>query len=122
MILSKWNPQYRRYDPYEVPDNWAVAVSAPTIDTFVDCAGCGKSIPYGAAFTSTEIHTEAGIGYAVCKKCYADGEKRANRKRYRREEQDAAVRESIERFDRTVGAIRAAHGLPPLGGATNGKT
>lgn len=119
MILHRWNHRSRSYDDYEVPDNWAVAVTAPTLDTFVDCAGCGKSIPFGAAFTSAEIHTVSGFGYAVCKKCNGEEVRRAKGRenRHRR----SGIEESIERFDKTVGAIRAANGLPPLGGATNGK-
>ena len=120
MILQKWSNRTRCYEDYEVPDNWAVAVTAPTMDTFVDCAGCGKSIPFGAAFTSSEIHTGFGFGYAVCKKCNKEEERRKESRKKSQERHEAELAESIERFDKTVGEIRAAHGLPPLGGNNDG--
>ena len=126
MVLYKLNPRTRQYDAYEVPDNWSVAAYAPTPDTFVDCAGCGKSLPYGAAFVSTEIYTYARIGYAVCKKCNgAEATRRADRERYQANRMktrwDSDTLESIKRFDETVGAIRSALGLPQLGGSNDGK-
>ena len=121
MILQKWSNRTRCYEDYEVPDNWAVAVTAPTMDTFVDCAGCGKSIPFGAAFTSSEIHTGFGFGYAVCKNCNKEEERRKEARKKNQERCEAERAQSIERYDATVAAIRAAHGLPPLGGATDGQ-
>lgn len=127
MILSRWNHKLRRYEDYEVPDNWSVAMIAPTMDTFVDCAGCGRSIPYGASFTSAEIHNDYGIGYAVCNRCYAaESGRKQSRERYQaqtvREERaenkwSGATMASIKRYNATVGAIRAALGLPELGGS-----
>lgn len=70
--LKKWNYQKKEYEEYSVPDSWNVGVYAFDMDTCVDCAHCGTPKPYGLTFTSMEIHTEAGIGYAVCDKCYEE--------------------------------------------------
>ena len=131
MILHRWNHRSRKYEDYEVPDNWSVAVTAPTIDTFVDCAGCGKSIPFGAAFTSAEIHTVSGFGFAVCNRCYcAESGRKQSRERYQaktaRQEREenkwsGATMASIKRWDGFIAKVRAAHGLPPLGGSNDGK-
>ena len=114
MILSKYSGRFHAYKDYEIPDDWAVSVTAPTMDTFVDCAGCGKSIPFGEAFTSLEIHTESGLGYAVCKSCYKSEEKRKIQRNSVAARREYEMQKSISQFDKTVGAIRAAHGLPPL--------
>ena len=114
MILRKYSPRCRRYEDYEIPDTWNVALTAPTMDTFVDCAGCGRSIPFGASFTSLEIHTKSGIGYAVCKNCHAAEKKRKIQRESVQARRDYELVKSIAQFDKTVGAIRAAHGLPPL--------
>ena len=121
MILRKMNNHSRSYEYYEVPDNWAVAVTAPTPDTFVDCAGCGKSIPFGAAFPSIDIRSEAGDGYAVCQKCHAGEAKRKLQRELYQEARQAnrwsgATMASIKRYDDTVGKIRAALGMTQLGG------
>jgi hypothetical protein len=36
----------------------------------VNCACCGKRLPFGECYTSREIHTGLGFGYAVCGDCY----------------------------------------------------
>jgi hypothetical protein len=70
MRLKRWNYMLADYEDYEIPDNWSVYTFVPGLDTFVDCAHCGKSLPYGASFTSMEIHNNMGFGYAVCEDCY----------------------------------------------------
>lgn len=68
--LKRWNWKKREYEDYEVPDNRFVATFAFDMDTGVDCASCGKCVPYGLTYTSMEIHTEIGMGYCVCQECY----------------------------------------------------
>ena len=36
----------------------------------INCADCGKQITYGDCYTSLTIHTNTGMGYPVCEKCY----------------------------------------------------
>lgn len=34
------------------------------------CPNCGKKVTFGSCYTSKEIHTPHGFGYAVCENCY----------------------------------------------------
>ena len=74
MILSKWNNKKRIYEPYEVPDNWNVITYSSDMDEIVNCPHCGKKLTFGDCYTSREIHTKHGFGYAVCEDCYYNKE------------------------------------------------
>ena len=69
-VLSKWNYVNGEYVPHFVPDEWKVSIYEDDMDTIVNCASCGKELPFGEAYTSMEIHTAGGFGYAVCEECY----------------------------------------------------
>ena len=75
-ILKKWNYAKHEYEPYEVPDDWKVLSLAFDMDEMVVCPHCGKTLPFGDAYTSMEIHTDMGFGYAVCESCYNEEWKR----------------------------------------------
>lgn len=70
MLLNKWNYKAREYEPYEVPDDWNVKTYSNDMDEIVNCPHCGKSLPFGDCYTSREIHTKFGMGFAVCSECY----------------------------------------------------
>jgi len=70
MLLNKWNYQKREYEPYEVPDDWNVKTYSNDMDEIVNCPHCGKPLPFGDSYTSREIHTKFGMGFAVCSECY----------------------------------------------------
>lgn len=72
MILQKWNYEKREYEDYEVPKDWFCKYYCASMIETVNCAHCGKVILFGDSYTSMEIHTKAGWGYAVCSDCYAD--------------------------------------------------
>lgn len=74
MKLMKWNAVRREYEDYEVPDNWNVKTFCADMDETVNCPHCGKELPYGNCYTSREIHTPHGMGYAVCESCYYNKE------------------------------------------------
>ena len=74
--LKRWNWEKHEYEDYEVPDNRFVATHAFDMDTCIDCASCGDMVPFGLTYTSMEIHTDAGIGYAVCYTCHEEECKR----------------------------------------------
>jgi transcription elongation factor Elf1 len=40
------------------------------LDEIINCADCGKQVTYGDCYTSLTIHTNTGMGYPVCEKCY----------------------------------------------------
>ena len=77
MTLKRWNWRKRKYENYDVPDSWCVKTFVNDLDTVVNCAHCGNGVPFGITYTSMEIHTGIGIGYAVCDECH---EKELNRR------------------------------------------
>ena len=78
MILNKWNYDIHDYEPYEVPDDWNCKTYSADMDEVVNCPHCGNKILFGQSYTSMEIHSKVGFGYAVCEQCY---EKEWNRRK-----------------------------------------
>lgn len=72
MKLRKWNDDAHKYEAFEVPDDRQVALYADDMDKFIQCANCGRIIKYKDSYTSRTIHTEIGLGYAVCRDCYRE--------------------------------------------------
>lgn len=70
-MLLKWNYRYQVYDSYEIPEDWNVKTFSNDMDEIVNCCQCGKAIKFGDGYTSKEVHTKAGMGYAVCEDCYS---------------------------------------------------
>jgi hypothetical protein len=69
MIKSqKWNFKKREYDPYALPEG--ASCYEDEMDTVIACAQCGKKMTFGDGYTSRQIHTDMGFGFAVCEKCY----------------------------------------------------
>ena len=67
--LRKWDRQAHEYRPYHVPIHWNVKTYSDDMEEIVNCAQCGKELPYGETYTSLEVHTHTGMGYAVCEEC-----------------------------------------------------
>lgn len=80
MILQKWNCKKHEYEDYEIPDNWNVKTYSRDMKEKINCAQCGRKIAIGDSYTSLEVHTNIGLGYAVCEKCYAKEWKRKETK------------------------------------------
>ena len=70
MKLKKWNYKSKKYDDYEVPDDWKCKTYSNDMEEVVNCPHCGMAITFGSGYTSREIHTEFGFGYTVCPECY----------------------------------------------------
>lgn len=68
--LLKWNYETHEYDPYQVPDDWVLGLYSTDMELPINCAQCGKGMTYGVGYTSKEVHTPVGFGYAVCEQCY----------------------------------------------------
>lgn len=73
MIRSKysvlrWIPKKHKYKKYRLP--FGACLYSGDMDKVVSCASCGKEIKYGDSYTSRQIHTGFGIGFAVCSECY----------------------------------------------------
>lgn len=71
-VLRRWDRVAREYVPYRVPASWKVSCYETDMDVRVNCAGCGREMPWGETYTSLEIHTEGGSGYGVCEACYLE--------------------------------------------------
>lgn len=76
MILQKWNNKKHEYEPYKIPNNWNCKTYSNNMDEIVNCAQCGGKVKLGDCYTSLEIHTQIGMGYAVCEECYEEEWKR----------------------------------------------
>lgn len=74
--LKKWNWDTRSYETYKVPDEWYVTAYENNMHRLVNCAQCGEVLPYGQTYTSREVHTDIGFGFAVCEKCNQEEFKR----------------------------------------------
>lgn len=68
MKAKKWNPKTREYQDYELPKN--ACMYSNDMNEEIACARCGRKMVFGDGYTSRQIHTELGFGYAVCEKCY----------------------------------------------------
>ena len=70
--MQKWNFNTREYEPYNVPADWNCKTYSADMDEIVNCPHCGRQVTFGECYTSRQIHTEYGTGYAVCESCYED--------------------------------------------------
>ena len=80
--MQKWNFKAREYEPYCVPTDWNCKTYSADMDEIVNCPHCGRKVTFGDCYTSRQIHTEHGFGYAACGECY---EKEWNEERKYRE-------------------------------------
>ena len=69
-IIRKWNYDTKQYDPYEVPEDWNIPLYCEDLETVINCVSCGKKTLYGACYTSIVLHSDLGLGYAVCPECH----------------------------------------------------
>ena len=70
-LYRKWDEKERRYEPYEVPDDWKLLCYSTDMDEECNCAQCGKPMRFGDGYTSMQVQTEVGFGYMVCEACHA---------------------------------------------------
>ena len=77
--IRKWDYETHSYRKYGVPKDWIIAFCCADMSQIINCAGCGKELPYGETFTSLELHTKTGIGYGVCNECYEKERERRKR-------------------------------------------
>ena len=71
-IVHKWIGD--KYIPYKLPEG--STLYEVDLDKVVSCCSCGRSVKYGETYTSRRIHTEFGLGYAECEKCYYENLKK----------------------------------------------
>lgn len=70
MILKKWNYKIHRYENYWIPNDFNCKTFSRDMNEEINCPHCGNKVKFGECYTSKEIHTDIGFGYAVCEKCH----------------------------------------------------
>ena len=79
-VIQKWD--YPSHSYFSIPITSREPLNIKTysedMNEIVNCAQCLKEIKIGDSYTSKEIHTDLGFGFAVCEDCY---EKEWERKR-----------------------------------------
>lgn len=68
MKALKWNYKTKKYDDYDLPKG--ACLYSDDMDKEIACARCGQRMLFGDGYTSRQIHTKHGFGYAVCGRCY----------------------------------------------------
>lgn len=68
LSVLRWLPKEHKYKKYRLPVG--SCLYSDDMDKVVSCASCGQKVKYGDCYTSRRIHTEMGIGFAVCSECY----------------------------------------------------
>lgn len=69
MMAQKWDVEKQKYEPYELPGE-NCSLYEEDMDRIVTCAQCGEPMVYGLGYCSREVHTEVGLAYIVCERCY----------------------------------------------------
>lgn len=68
---GRYNTKLHKYEDVLLPDE--CRTYEEDMEKMVPCAQCGRMFRLGEMYTSREVHTAYGFGYAVCAECY-DGE------------------------------------------------
>lgn len=68
--MKKWNYERKKYDDYYIPNDWLTPLLVDDMEEIVNCVQCGEKLKYGECYTSLEVHSNMGLGYGVCEKCY----------------------------------------------------
>lgn len=64
--MMKTLSEIRRLHP-----DWNIVLVTDDMDLRVNCASCGKDLPFGQTYTSRQLFTDNGyFGLAVCTDCY----------------------------------------------------
>lgn len=69
-FIHLWDYKTHSFHQYGVPNEWKISICCADMSQIVNCAGCGKELPYGETYTSLERHSFKGFGYGVCNECY----------------------------------------------------
>ena len=67
---GKYNTKLHKYEDVLLPDE--CRTYEEDMEKMVPCAQCGRLHKYGEMYTSREVHTAYGFGFAVCRECYDD--------------------------------------------------
>lgn len=67
-ILRRWDEWRGVYAPWLA--SMKVTLYEDDMDAPCNCARCGKRVTFGECYSSHQIHTTFGMGYAVCPECH----------------------------------------------------
>ena len=70
VMMRRWDPGACAYQPWTEPADRMPVLSCDDGDADIWCARCHRSVQYGATYTSLQIHSSGGFGYAVCPECH----------------------------------------------------
>lgn len=76
MKINRWNYESRKYIPTEINEDWNCKTYSEDMKELVNCPCCGKELEFGKTYCSRDWHTELGLGYGVCSKCYKEETRR----------------------------------------------
>lgn len=65
---QKWDFKLKKYEPIEIDE--LCTCYTDDLSALVRCPHCKRLFEYGTCYTSRQIHTFIGMGYAVCEACY----------------------------------------------------
>ena len=68
--IRKFNWKTREYEKYDVPEGANIALIRKDMESPIQCAGCFKTLKFGASYTSQELHNPVGFAYCVCGECH----------------------------------------------------
>lgn len=71
-MVDRWDYISKTYQKYMIPAEWKVATYSEDMEEKVNCCQCGKEIKFGDSYSSQEIQTQMGFGYATCEKCHEE--------------------------------------------------
>ena len=77
-VIQKWD--YSSHSYFSIPITSREPLNIKTysedMNEIVNCCQCLKKVKFEDTYTSNEIHTDLGFGFAVCEDCYKEEWKR----------------------------------------------
>ena len=73
-VIQKWDYPSHSYlsIPITSREPLNIKTYSEDMNEIVNCCQCLKRVRYGDTYTSKEIHTNLGFGFAVCEDCYEE--------------------------------------------------
>ena len=73
-VIQKWD--YPSHSYFSIPITSREPLNIKTysedMNEIVNCCQCLKKVKFEDTYTSNEIHTDLGFGFAVCEDCYKE--------------------------------------------------
>lgn len=69
--MTKYDTKQREFVEYKPQKGWHCLAVCFQDQEIVNCANCGKQLPFGHTFASRTIKNKKNVGYGVCPECYS---------------------------------------------------